>query len=77
MGRIDVVEFARQILEMHEEVLWLRGEVAELREYRDKYTEELNRSISHSRDMLGGILQIAMTPGVMDAIDANHRSQHA
>lgn len=59
---------AREILDMESELDFLREENAELRQYRDKYMGLLDESIAHSGHMIGGLLELAMKPGVMDAI---------
>lgn len=64
----DVVDFAYQIIEMDRQRQRLEDENAELREYRQKYIDLLHSSIGHSGHMLSGMLQLAMKPGVMDAI---------
>lgn len=46
----------------------LAREVEELREYRQKYVDELNRGINHGRHMIGSMLELAMKPGVLDAV---------
>jgi hypothetical protein len=70
-----VVRMASEIMAMHSELRELRNEVAELYEYREKYNDLLGSSISHSGKMLTNILNMAMTPGVMDAIsNSNSRS---
>lgn len=63
-----VVDFAHQVLDMHDRVQQLEAENAELREYRQRYVDELHRGIAHSGHMLTGMLELAMKPGVMDAI---------
>lgn len=47
---------------------YLRGYVAELEEYRQKYIDLLNSSTAHNEHMIGGLLQIAMKPGVLNAL---------
>lgn len=64
----SAVENARQVLDMYDEVLYLRGYVAELEEYRQKYIDLLNSSTAHNEHMIGGLLQIAMKPGVLNAL---------
>lgn len=64
------VQMAEEVLHMHHELERLREECAELREYRDKYIEEMNRGIAHSKHMIGGLLKLAMKPGVLDAVAA-------
>lgn len=75
---MDVCDFARQILEMENELRWLRAENAKLRDYRDKYDELLMDGIRHSETMLGGILKVAMTPGVvLEAIESDRSADLA
>ncbi len=64
----SVVSMAQQVIDMDWELRRLRAENAELRDYRQKYLDELHGGIAHSAHMIGGLLQIAMKPGVMDAI---------
>lgn len=71
------VRLAREVLDMHHELQELRAEVAELREYRQKYIEELDRSINHSNQMIGGLLSLAMKPGVLDAIGKANEAEAA
>lgn len=69
--RKDVVEMARHIIDMDMEIEELRDEVERLREYEQKYHDEIRRSIEHGQKMIGGLLTIAATPGVLDAIAAS------
>lgn len=62
------VELAEDIMAMADEIVALRAEVHELREYRRKYDESVQQSIDHNQQMIGGLFAIAMTPGVMDAL---------
>jgi hypothetical protein len=71
----DVVCFAKQILAMERELQSLRNQVAELEQYREKYTDLLNTSIRHGSTMMGSILDIAMVPGVMDAISLHNTTE--
>lgn len=64
------VQMAEEVLAMHDELQRLRAENAELLEYREKYIEELHSGIAHSQHMIGGLLQLAMKPGVLDAVAA-------
>ena len=67
------VQMAEEVLNMHHELERLREECAELREYRDKYLAELDNSIAHNQHMIGGLLELAMTPGVLDAVVAANK----
>ena len=62
------VQMADEVLDMHHELVRLRAEVEELREYRKKYAELLNADIAHGRRMMCGLLELAMTPGVLGAV---------
>jgi hypothetical protein len=46
----------------------LRRESAEGRHYRKQFMDLLHRDIAHNEHMLGGLLQLALKPGVMEAI---------
>lgn len=64
------VQMATEVLDMHRELERLRAECEELREYRDRYIQELNNGIAHNEHMLCGFLELAMKPGVMEAVKA-------
>lgn len=68
----DIVDEAQNLLR---EVNQLRADNAELLDYRDKYMELLSSSINHNRDMVAGLMQVAMTPGVLGAIAAHNESK--
>lgn len=70
-----VVSLAHEILDMQEELEILRKENRRLQGIEQKYGELLDSSISHSQKMMFGILDIAMTPGVMNAIDTHNQSK--
>jgi hypothetical protein len=72
---VSVVDFAYQIIDMHNSNERLKDELAELREYRQKYFDLLNSSTAHSQAMVGSILKIAMTPGVLDAISTSNKKE--
>lgn len=65
---MDVVDFAYQVIEMDRRIQQLEAENAELVHYKDKYRDLLDSSVQHGAAMMGNILDICMTPGVMDAI---------
>lgn len=71
----DVVDFAHQIIDMHRLIQRQANELEEAREYQKKYFALIQSDIEHGRHMIGGILQIAMTPGVMDAIDKHNKEK--
>jgi hypothetical protein len=57
---MDVVKFARAIIELDERVQELEWENAELRRYRDDYNRLLNESVSHNRVIVGGLLSVGL-----------------
>jgi hypothetical protein len=70
-----VVKFAQEVLDMDFELQCLRAEVQELREYRKKYIDLLDESVSHGKHMLGSLLDLTLKPGVMDAITAANQKE--
>jgi hypothetical protein len=64
----SVVDFAYEIVAMHNRLQRLEAENKDLLKYRKLYIEELDRGIKHSGEMIGGLLKIATTPGVMEAV---------
>lgn len=73
----SVVEFAQQILDMRREIERLRGVEMELRALQDQHDKLLMDSIRHGEHMVGGMLQLAMKPGVLDAISAAKATEAA
>lgn len=69
-----VVGLAYEILGMQRELEILRDENMRLQGIEKKYHDLLDSSISHNQRMMFGVLDIAMTPGVIDAI-GKHNAQ--
>ena len=67
---MNVAEFASEILSMDDELHRLRAEVTRLKQVERDYIELLNSDIKHGEQMMGNVLQLVMTPGVMDACRA-------
>lgn len=57
---MDVVKFAREIIELNERMQALEWENAELRRYRDDYNCLLNESVARNRDIVGGLLAVGL-----------------
>ena len=57
---MNVVKFAREIIELNERVQELEWENAELRRYRDDYNRLLTESVDHSRAIMGGLLAVGL-----------------
>lgn len=61
----DIHEALGDVLRSHAR---LEEEVEDLREYRQKYMDLLDADIAHGQHMMGGLLELALTPGVLDAV---------
>lgn len=68
---MDVVDFAYQVIEMHERIRDLEFENERLRRFEHDYNELLNDSLAHSQAMIGNTLKLFLTPGVVEACQAN------
>ena len=63
-----VVEFAQQILDMHETILEQQREIIRLQRIEQDYKDLLRSSLQHSQHMASGMLKLTMLPGVAKAI---------
>lgn len=68
--RASVIDMAKEILSMHDELEYLRVVEARYEELQRDYNELLNQSLHHSQVMTGNILKMCMTPGVVEALAA-------
>lgn len=71
---MNVVEFAHQVLDMQSRIHELEREVAELRDYRERYDALLQDSLNHNQRMMTNMLEVCMTPGVLTAMKAHQES---
>jgi hypothetical protein len=69
--KLDIVNFAYRILEMQDKIIELEIENNRLRKYEADYNELLNSSMKHNATMMGNILELCMTPGVVEACENN------
>jgi hypothetical protein len=58
----DVVDFAYQVIEMHKEIMFLRGEVEHLKGIEKIHRDSLANSDKHHKEFLGIILGAALDP---------------
>jgi hypothetical protein len=72
---MDVVDFAYQIIKMQNRIETLEYENARLQRYEHDYNELLDQSIQHSSAMMRGLMEVCLTPGVMQAIEDNHSTE--
>lgn len=69
------VKLAHAILDLEAERDMLAREVAHLRGVEEEFEELLTRSNSHHQHMLGSILELAMKPGVLEAISNSNQGE--
>lgn len=69
--KMNIVDFAYQIIEMDRKIINLEIENERLCVYEEKYNELLDQSLSHNAAMMGNILKICTTPGVVTALQEN------
>lgn len=63
--KMDVVDFAYQVIDLYEENQRLKGENEHLRKLRDMLTESQTASMTHNERMIGGMLLASI--GAKDA----------
>ena len=69
--KMDVVDFAYQIIEMQTKIVELEIENERLRRYERDYQELMDQSLSHNATMMGNIMKLCLTPGVVEACRNN------
>ena len=69
--KLDIIDFAHQILEMQARIDLLEQENAHLKWFKEEYHNLLNSSNEHNEIMLLNTLKLCMTPGVLEACQAN------
>lgn len=58
---MDVVKFAYQVIDMQKRIDILEAENAELREYKQRYFDELHSSIEHGEKMMKGWVDLLLS----------------
>jgi hypothetical protein len=69
--KMDIVDFAYQVIEMNQRISDLEFENNHLRRFEHDYNELLNESLAHSHAMIGNTLKLFLTPGVIEACQEN------
>ena len=69
--KMDIVDFAYQVIEMQDRIERLEFENNRLRRFEHDYNELLNESLAHSHAMMGNTLKLFLTPGVIEACQEN------
>jgi hypothetical protein len=69
--KLNIVDFAYQIIEMKNKIIDLEIENERLRKYESDYHDLMDESMKHNAAMMGNILNLCMTPGVIEACKEN------
>lgn len=69
--KLNIVDFAHQILEMQNKIDYLEAENAHLNWFKKEYYDLLESSNKHNKIMLLNTLDLFMTPGVVEACQKN------
>ena len=67
-----LVDFAYDIIEMQERITRLEMENEQLRWFKEEYHKLVESSNNHNRAMMGNIMQLVLTPGVVEACQENN-----
>lgn len=68
--KMNIVDFAWQVIEMQRKIDDQEHEITRLMQIEEDFNELLASSTEHSRVMMGNVLTLCMTPGVVDAMRA-------
>ena len=69
--KMDIVDFAYQVIEMNERIRNLEFENSSPRRFEHDYNELLNESLAHRHSMMGNTLKLFLIPGVIEACQEN------
>lgn len=61
---MNVVKLAHEVIHMQRRIDYLEGEVERLREYEQKYHDELDASIRHGEQVMVGWLDLLLSDRV-------------
>ena len=70
--KLDIVDFAYQIIEMQNRIVDLEIENERLRKFESDYHYLLDSSMKHNSTMMSNILDLCLTPGVVEACSKNN-----
>ena len=68
---MNIVDFAYQVIEMQDRITELEIQNEKLNWYKEEYHNLLESSTQHNQAMMGNILKLCMTPGVVKACQEN------
>jgi hypothetical protein len=69
--KMDIVDFAYQVIEMKQRISNLEFENNRLRRIEHEYNELLNESLAHNQVMIDNTLKLFLIPGVIEACQKN------
>lgn len=69
--KLDIVDFAHQILKMQDKIDRLEAENAHLNWFKKEYYDLLESTNNHNEVMLLNTLDLFLTPGVIEACQKN------
>ena len=67
---MNVVDFAWQVIEMQRTIDAQDRQITRLMRIEGDYNQLMESSIEHGRAMMGNVLKLCMTPGVVEACRA-------
>ena len=67
---MNVVDFAWQVIEMQRTIDAQERQITRLMRIEEDYNALLDSSMEHGRAMMGNVLKLCMTPGVVEACQA-------
>ena len=68
---MNIVDFAHQVLDMQDRIAALEIQNEQLRWYKEEYQKLMDSSMQHNQAMMNNILKLCLTPGVIEACQAN------
>lgn len=77
MNLKGIEELACSLLRLVDEVHELRVENARLRRVEQEHLDNLLSGIQHGEHMMAGLLELAMKPGVLEAVSVANKTQEA
>ena len=69
--KMDIVDFAYQVIDMQKRITHLEIENQRLKLVEDAYQDLLDSSLKDHQVMMGNILKLCLTPGVVKACQEN------
>ena len=66
-SEFDIVSLAWQIIEMNNTIQDQASEIAHLKGIKEQYDRLLDADIKHGEAMMGNLLKLCITPGVVEA----------